>query len=550
MGRTVLIRGGAGLLVVLVLLYAGFALMETERTVLRATEAEGRALLSVVSVGVERSLLASRAVEELLADRLLGLSRLLSEEIEASPGREEAILRAFVSRERLKGAVLLDAAFTVTVSLGPQSGVGLPLGGATSGSRRLTPLIAEDLVRRARAAGLGERESVAVGFGESPFSAQVEFLVGLALPESGGYLLLRLDADPLRGLREQAGVNRLIQASAESPAIAYLLLQDGSGKVLAASDPSRVGESLAPGEEAAAWQHLDGRRVLDVAVPAAWPGHSGGFLRVGLEEGPVKEVLRRGRINVLLFTGLALLVGAVGAAALARLARSAARKQAAMTEELRTREQAAVLGRMAGAVAHEVRSPLNAISMAAQRLQRSAPEGDESREILDAMRREVGRLNLTVEEFLDLARERVLSPTEIDLPQLVRDVVAAEAPEATILPPERPVLLTADAEEIRRALGNLVRNAKQAAGESKVVVAWRKDGGNVILEVRDGGPGVKREDRERIFLHFVTKRAGGTGLGLAIALSVARRHGGDLSVDDAPEGGARFKMRLPDGGSR
>ena len=67
----------------------------------------------------------------------------------------------------------------------------------------------------------------------------------------------------------------------------------------------------------------------------------------------------------------------------------------------------------------------------------------------------------------------------------------------------------------------------------------------LTIQVRDGGPGVPEGERERIFLHFVTQRAGGTGLGLAIARQVAERHGGDLSVSDAPEGGANFTLTLP-----
>ena len=163
------------------------------------------------------------------------------------------------------------------------------------------------------------------------------------------------------------------------------------------------------------------------------------------------------------------------------------------------------------------------------------------------MKREVSRMNRTVEDFLDLSRERPLQRTSVDLAALVSEVVAAEAPAVRIEPGEDGRAIMADREELRRALGNLVRNARQAAGEEEVVVAWRSDGRGAAIEVRDGGPGIPAEERERIFRHFVTHRAGGTGLGLAVARLVAERHGGELTVDDAPEGGARFTMILPSG---
>jgi signal transduction histidine kinase len=98
---------------------------------------------------------------------------------------------------------------------------------------------------------------------------------------------------------------------------------------------------------------------------------------------------------------------------------------------------------------------------------------------------------------------------------------------------------------------NLVRNAVAAAGPAGgVVVAARREPGpggaaGTVIEVRDGGPGVPAELRQRIFDPFFTTREKGTGLGLAFVREIARDHGGDVAVGDAPEGGACFTLRLP-----
>jgi len=124
--------------------------------------------------------------------------------------------------------------------------------------------------------------------------------------------------------------------------------------------------------------------------------------------------------------------------------------------------------------------------------------------------------------------------------------VADEAPDATIEAPDDAVEVRLDPDQMRKAIANLLRNARQAAGAGPVAIAWRRRGREVEIEVTDGGPGVPREDRERIFEYFHTGRAEGTGLGLGIVHSVVTRHGGRIEVGDAPEGGARFTVRLPD----
>ncbi|MDQ0598861.1 signal transduction histidine kinase [Streptomyces canus] len=101
-----------------------------------------------------------------------------------------------------------------------------------------------------------------------------------------------------------------------------------------------------------------------------------------------------------------------------------------------------------------------------------------------------------------------------------------------------------------RVIGNLLDNAQRHA-RSAVGVTVRRDGAWAVVEVADDGGGVAEADRERIFERFVRldetrgRDDGGAGLGLAIARDVAARHGGTLTVRDAPAGGALFELRLP-----
>jgi signal transduction histidine kinase len=104
--------------------------------------------------------------------------------------------------------------------------------------------------------------------------------------------------------------------------------------------------------------------------------------------------------------------------------------------------------------------------------------------------------------------------------------------------------------QLARVLANLLDNAHRHA-RSRVAVTLRAEDGWAVLGVADDGAGVPPDERERIFERFVrlddarSRDDGGAGLGLAIARDVALRHGGTLTVREAPEGGALFELRLP-----
>jgi two-component system sensor histidine kinase HupT/HoxJ len=103
-----------------------------------------------------------------------------------------------------------------------------------------------------------------------------------------------------------------------------------------------------------------------------------------------------------------------------------------------------------------------------------------------------------------------------------------------------------DAGQLHQVVLNLVTNALQAVDDGeRIGVALALEGGQAVLEVRDAGPGIPPEDRSRIFEPFFTGRREGTGLGLFLSYGIVERHGGRIEVEDAPEGGALFRVRLP-----
>ncbi|MDH3728234.1 MAG: ATP-binding protein, partial [Myxococcales bacterium] len=104
---------------------------------------------------------------------------------------------------------------------------------------------------------------------------------------------------------------------------------------------------------------------------------------------------------------------------------------------------------------------------------------------------------------------------------------------------------------LRRGVDNILRNAIQAVyrakptGGGQVLLRAYSIEESAFIDVLDNGPGIAREDWDRVFDPYYTTKVEGTGLGLAIVKKVVLEHGGEVSLDDAPEGGARFRIKLP-----
>ena len=220
-------------------------------------------------------------------------------------------------------------------------------------------------------------------------------------------------------------------------------------------------------------------------------------------------------------------------------------------------------------LAHEIKNPLTPIQLAAQEMDETYEgEDDAYRKKLEHARaiieEEVATLRRLVGEFSAFAKlpRADLSPSDLcELVQSIEDSIPAileDVGRGTPAPVEvrvscatEPIRVRMDPMMLKRALDNILRNAIQAvyeanpSGGGRVFVRAYATAGAGFVEVRDNGPGVPEENWERVFDPYYTSRAEGTGLGLAIVKKVVLEHGGEVRLDRAPEGGARFTIELP-----
>ncbi len=237
----------------------------------------------------------------------------------------------------------------------------------------------------------------------------------------------------------------------------------------------------------------------------------------------------------------------------ARVEEVVGRLQRQQRELLRT-EQLAAVGQLAAGVAHDVRNPLTGIKMLVEAALRTTNPTPLNGEDLRVIHEEIDRLEQTVQGFLDFARLPAPRRQPLDLRDVVaraRDLTRARAEQqrvqVEVSVPPAPVPADADAGQLTTVLVNLVLNAldaMQQGGKLSVEVSAGRNG-EVELAVADSGPGIAPAFAERLFTPFATTKPTGTGLGLSISRRIVEEHGGTVSADNRPEGGARFVVRLP-----
>jgi two-component system sensor histidine kinase HydH len=239
-------------------------------------------------------------------------------------------------------------------------------------------------------------------------------------------------------------------------------------------------------------------------------------------------------------------------------------RHARAEEALRRRDRLAAMGELASTVAHEIRNPLNAVGLTAQRLRREflgarpadAESADraEAEELLGVMAEETKRIDRIVQQFLDFARPPALRREPTDLGALVRGLgerLRAHAETRGVaLEIDAAAASTAavDPAQLGQALDNLVRNAIDATDDGgRVLVSARTARGGHVVEVRDTGRGIEPQHRAKIFDLYFTTKPEGTGIGLAVTQQIITAHGGAIEVDSEPGRGTTMTVVLPPG---
>lgn len=385
-----------------------------------------------------------------------------------------------------------------------------------------------------------------------------------------GILIINLNEEGLRFYRRRVILQGIIDEWREKGGIKYISFQGEDFFIWADTEAAKIGKkeedsflkNLFEKKQSKAKAEIESQKkpgILEVAKVMELGEGTKIALRIGMATDKAEKIIAADQRNILLFSLFLLIFGGLGITLIYRLENRHLAKLKELEEKIHQSEKLSSLANLAAAVAHEIRNPLNAISMAIQRLQREfLPAADtEQKEYLrftEVLRGEVKRVNDIIEQFLFFARPAKLQMTETQVAEVLQNLIllireTAERQKVNIreeiyfpLP-----LLKLDRHRFQEALLNLANNALQAmpdGGELKLGAKFFRDK-EILIEIADTGAGISPENLRRIFDYYFTTKEKGMGLGLPLAHKIIKEHGGRIEVISQVGRGTTFQIFLP-----
>jgi signal transduction histidine kinase len=544
-----------------------FEAQRLQEEFLRQTEDKGTTLAKAMEASVKNAIVGNALLEDLIGQRLLDNARLI-DQLLLSRRVDQALLKEISAMNRLQKIDLLDqqgqpwelAALPAMIARQKENEELLQRRLQTMsymwGKRwRLPREKAEN-----RAAELPPRVT-----GNDFWKGSV-FGVAIGAHSFPGIIAVHANADYVLNFEKEMGVQSQIEDLGRHSDSEFIALLDSNLNVVAHTDRDRIGQQekeplvlRAKVDGKLFSQIVDrggGNRYFEVVKPVALDDSNLGFLKIGLSLGSM-EVAWHNSLRAIITLGLAIVAaGILGMAAILHNQHSHMQEVKALEIEVLHRERLSALGNLAATVAHEIRNPLNAISMGLQRLKvefRPTEDQEQYSRVTELMLGEVHRLNSIVEQFLSLARPLEIKPEALRVQDVLNELatlVGGEAQQSKVqirvvapltLPP-----LKADREYLRQTLLNLILNGLQAMPEGgTLTLKANTSNGNFLISITDTGVGIAPENRRRIFEPYFTTKAKGSGLGLAIARRIIEAHGGKITVSGEADHGCCFQIALP-----
>ena len=534
---------------------------------MRQAEERGTALAKTMEASVKNAIVGNAILEDLIGQRLLDNARLI-DQLLLSRHADQVLLREISAMNRLQKIDLLDQR-------------GRPWEPAALPPRMATKKEEEELVQRRQRMisymwgkrwrlDLEKNEEKAAEpppkIKEREFWEGSAFGVAIGARSFPGIIAIHANADYVLNFEKEIGVQSQIENLRRQSDSDFVSLLDSNLNVVAHTDPDRIGkqekEPLVLKAKATGQlfsqivESGGGKQRFEVVKPVALGESNLGFLKVGLSLGSM-EVTWYNSLRAIVTLGVAILAaGILGMAAIFHNQHSYIKEVRGLETEVAHRERLSALGNLAANVAHEIKNPLNAISMGLQRLNaefQSTQDEDQYSRLTELVLGEVRRLDSIVEQFLSLARPLEIKPEELRLQDILKDLGTLEeygAKQSKVLirviaPPDL-LPLKADRNYLKQLLLNLILNGLQAMPEGGILTLEASvSPGNFLITVTDTGAGIPPENLARIFEPYFTTKAKGSGLGLAIAYRIVAAHGGTITVSSEAGRGCRFQISLP-----
>jgi signal transduction histidine kinase len=393
--------------------------------------------------------------------------------------------------------------------------------------------------------------------------------VALRRKDNSGTVVINLDKPGLIYWSLKVAVEKGIKKIGEGHGIVYVQIIDDQKKLLSGIGqlPPGLGgndfnfKEILSGKVTITSRKVDAgsAKILDMAAPLYADKKVVSVVRIGLDRGSMDKIIAENRRNIFTFMIFVIFIAILSMWLLYHDQNKHLAGIIEMERRLEKAERLSSLGQLAAGVAHEIRNPLNAISMATQRLKRDfvpadSDKGNDFQNLSGVIRDEIKRLNGIIEEFLTFSKSRRLELSNFSVVEVLQKIVSLIREEAsargiTIETKWRqvPAVIPMDINKLQQSFLNLIKNAMESIPQKgKITISVDNEGKNyIVVSIADTGCGMTIEEMEKIFSPDYTTKEKGLGLGIPLASEIIRGHGGELRVISRKGEGTTFEVVLP-----
>jgi signal transduction histidine kinase len=276
------------------------------------------------------------------------------------------------------------------------------------------------------------------------------------------------------------------------------------------------------------------------------------YLYMGYSLNDLQEMMAHSRRNFYLIFSLIVLVGIVFSIGLYQIQIHYMDKKSELEEEKRQKERYKEISALTSGVAHEIKNPLNSLSLLFELLEKKGRSSDS--EAIASGKEEVVKISKIIDQFSSSLKSIELNKDVFSLEDEIRSIRESLKREAN----ERNVdirysldssssTLFADRVLLNQAIFNIVKNAIEASDGGEVGIAVKKEKKKILISVKDSGRGMNTHEKQRVFEPFFSTKKGGMGIGLYLTRKIVEAHGGELDLISDVKKGTTFTICIPGG---
>jgi signal transduction histidine kinase len=292
-------------------------------------------------------------------------------------------------------------------------------------------------------------------------------------------------------------------------------------------------------------------KIFNLNVPFELDDKQTYFLYLGYSLRSLEEMMANSRRNFLIMFGVIVGIGIIFFFGLYKLQNHYLEKEKEAESEKKEKERFREISAFTSGVAHEIKNPLNSLSLFCELLQKKVPA--ELQDDVTLSKKEVHKISRIIDQFSDIQRPLKLNKEKFDLEELIKDIQGSLMNEFSRINERihfsqtRPILLNADKQLISQAFFNLLKNSLETEAEGDIEIRASLNKNTVLLTFSDTGQGISEKDKENIFLPFFSKKEKGMGIGLYLTKKILEAHGGKIEVLSELGHGTTFSVHIPGG---